>query len=104
MIIQKLNQEIPYGIPTHITSYEVDSLKDKIEQLEKRFNNSKPTEKLYLTKKEVMELCGIKSKTTLWNWKEKGLLVPRAKAGRKPLYLRSDVIDFLNGTNKNSNK
>lgn len=100
MIIQKLNQELPYGIPTRITSYEVDSLKDKIEQLERRFNNSKPAEKLYLTKKEVMEFCGVTSPSTLWNWKEQGLLVPRARAGRKPLYLREDVLNFLTGNNK----
>jgi hypothetical protein len=97
MSIKKLNWEIPYGIREDSTSYEIELLKEKIEQLEKRFNNSKPAEKLYLTKKEVMDLCDISSQSTLWNWKKQGLLVTRARAGRKPLYLREDVLNFLNG-------
>lgn len=49
----------------------------------------------YLTKKEVLKVCKIKSPTTLWNWEQKGKLVPKRKAGRKPLYKYQDVIDFL---------
>jgi transposase len=52
----------------------------------------------YLTINEVAKLCKIKSKTTLWNWKQKGLLVPGKKSGRKPLYLRKDVENLLNRT------
>ena len=51
--------------------------------------------KEYLTTEEVAELCNIKSPSTLWNWKEKGVLVPIARAGRKPLYKYQDVIDYL---------
>jgi len=56
-----------------------------------------------LTRKEVLALCKIKSLATLWNWKQKGKLVPKKKAGKKPLYLRQDVEDFLKGINKESN-
>lgn len=48
-----------------------------------------------LTRKEVAEMCKVTSLTTLWNWEQKGKLVPKRKAGRKPLYQYQDVIDFL---------
>jgi hypothetical protein len=50
----------------------------------------------YLTIKEVLEVCKIQSASTLWNWRQKGKLVPKKWSGRKPLYLRQDVEDFLN--------
>ena len=49
----------------------------------------------FLTRTETAELCRIKSLTTLWNWEQNGKLVPKIKAGKKPLYIRQDVIDFL---------
>ncbi|TWO34709.1 hypothetical protein E1J38_002295 [Seonamhaeicola sediminis] len=58
----------------------------------------------HLTKKEVLEVCKIKSPTTLWNWEQKGKLVPKRRAGKKPLYLRQDVEDFLNGGFLDSNQ
>lgn len=59
-------------------------------------NSLSNTEEYYLTREEVISLCKIKSLSTLWAWKKNGLLVPKYKAGRKPLYLKSDVVDFLN--------
>ena len=50
----------------------------------------------YLTREETAKLCKINSLSTLWNWKQKGKLIPLQKAGRKPLYLRQDVLNFLN--------
>ncbi len=48
-----------------------------------------------LTRKEVAEMCKVTSLTTLWNWEHKGKLIPKRKAGRRPLYKYQDVIDFL---------
>lgn len=56
----------------------------------------------YLTRKEVAEICKVTSLTTLWNWEQKGKLVPKRKAGKKPLYLRQDVENFLKGNNLGS--
>ncbi|QQY81860.1 helix-turn-helix domain-containing protein [Tamlana sp. s12] len=56
----------------------------------------------YLTRKEVAEICKVTSLTTLWNWEQKGKLVPKRKAGKKPLYLRQDVENFLKGNNRGS--
>jgi hypothetical protein len=39
----------------------------------------------YLTREETAKLCKINSLSTLWNWKQKGKLIPLQKAGRKPL-------------------
>jgi len=49
----------------------------------------------YLTRKETAEFCRVNSMSTLWNWKQKGLLIPSSKAGIKPLYLKTDVLNFL---------
>lgn len=57
----------------------------------------------YLTRKEVAEMCKVSSLTTLWNWEQKGKLVPKRKSGKKPLYLRVDVEEFLKGNFNGSN-
>ncbi len=57
----------------------------------------------YLTRKEVAEICKVTSLTTLWNWEQKGKLVPKRKSGKKPLYLRRDVEEFLKGNFNESN-
>jgi len=57
----------------------------------------------YLTRKEVAEICKVSSMTTLWNWEQKGKLVPQRRAGKFPLYLRQDVETFLLGNIQGSN-
>ena len=95
-----------------LLSFTLEELSESVARILVDFNKKESTlkvnsiekkEKLYLSSREVAEMCNIKSKTTLWNWKKKGILIPRASAGRKPMYLRSDVLDFLNGVNENSN-
>lgn len=72
---------------------EIESLKVKVSTL------SKSSEKKLLTRKETANLCGNVSMTTLHYWHKKGKLVPTKKAGRKPLYLKSDVEQFLENKN-----
>lgn len=81
----------------------LDSLiENLLPRLEKIILENKEQEsKDYLTAEEVAEMCNIKSLSTLWNWKDKGVLVPEARAGRKPLYKYQDVIDYLE--NKSTN-
>ena len=57
--------------------------------------DNKETNKKYLTRQEVAKMCGVRSMSTLWNWKQKGLLEPCTSAGRKPLYKYEDVMEFL---------
>lgn len=59
-------------------------------------NQLKEPSKEFLSRKEVAKLCKVKSLSTLWYWKQKGILVPTANAGRKPLYKYSDIVEFLN--------
>lgn len=49
----------------------------------------------FLTREETAKLCKVKSLSTLWFWRKKGILVPHCKAGRKPLYKKQEVINFL---------
>ncbi|WBX70868.1 hypothetical protein [Tenacibaculum retecalamus] len=56
----------------------------------------KKEEKEILTREETAKLCNIKSLTTLWNWEQDGRLIPTMRAGKKPLYLRQDIMNFLN--------
>jgi len=74
----------------------------KFNQLEQKINTLKPVEKIYLTREQTMEMCKISSLINLWNWKQCGKLVPKIRDGRKHLYLKQDVIDFL--IRKNINK
>lgn len=52
-------------------------------------------EEEYLTRKQMMEQYQV-SKTTLHNWKIKGILVP-VKVGRKVYYRKADVLAMLKG-------
>lgn len=52
--------------------------------------------KEFLTAKEVADICEVKALSTLWNWRKQGMLIPAARAGRKPLYKYDDVVNFLN--------
>lgn len=75
----------------------LESLLEKLlPPIEEIILSSKEQEnKEYLTSEQVADMCNIKSLSTLWNWKDKGLLVPVARAGRKPLYRYQDVINYL---------
>lgn len=80
---------------------ENESLDKKINRLEKQIQVinekllGKKDEEIYLTLKETANLCKIKSLVTLYNWKVKGILKPTGNVGRKPLYKKQDVIDFI---------
>ena len=85
-----------------------EKLTEKIYALIKSESNSKPIpeknkEKEILTREETANLCNIKSLTTLWNWEQDGRLTPTMRAGKKPLYLRQDVMNFLNNKEGGSN-
>ncbi len=78
-----------------------ESLDEKINRLERQIQViqekllKKKDEEIYLTIKETAKLCKIKSVVTLHNWKIKGILKPSGWVGRKPLYKKQDVIDFI---------
>ncbi len=80
-----------------------ESLSDKVKRLEKQIqvitdkllNSKKEDDELYLTLKETARLCKVKSLVTLHNWRVKGILIPVGGAGRKPLYKKQDVIEFI---------
>ena len=57
----------------------------------------------YCTRKEVMDLLGIKSCATLPMWAKKGYLIP-CKAGGKNLYLREDVLRIKNDREKQASR
>ena len=57
----------------------------------------------YCTRKEAMDLLGIKSSATLPMWAKKGYLVP-CKVGGKNLYLREDVLRIKNDREKSSSR
>jgi len=73
----------------------LSNLINKKEVLNPNIEETKKKE--FLTREETAKLCNVKSLTTLWNWKNNGKLIPRMRAGKKPLYHREDVINFLNG-------
>ncbi|WP_421808753.1 helix-turn-helix transcriptional regulator [Flagellimonas sp.] len=87
-----------------LSTFSIDELTEKISQrilAQIKENESKDSKGFegneFLTREEVAEMCGVKALSTLWNWSKQGTLIPRARAGRKPLYKYQDVIDFLNG-------
>ncbi|MCB0463364.1 MAG: helix-turn-helix domain-containing protein [Flavobacteriaceae bacterium] len=90
--------QINYGF----LEMQVQALELKMDKLTDLLKNQLSRKKDYLTIAEVAEMCGIKSKSTLFNWKKKGKLMPTKKAGRKPLYKRTDVERFLESQKESS--
>lgn len=93
--------EIPQRNNEAFLYEEIQLLNQKVEKLLSLIYNFKPNQKEFLTRQEVAKMCNIKSLATLWNWEQKGKLVPTLNAGKKPLYKREDVINFLK--NKSTN-
>ena len=54
--------------------------------------------KMLLSRKEVSELLGV-SLVTLHNLKQKKILVPTHKVGRKPLYLYEELLKQIELSN-----
>lgn len=57
----------------------------------------------YCTRKEAMDLLGIKSCATLPMWAKKGYLVP-CRVGGKNLYLREEVLHIKNDREKSASR
>jgi len=51
-----------------------------------------------LSRHQVAELLGV-SLVSVNNYKNKGILIPKYKVGRKPLYEMSDVLNQIKITN-----
>ncbi len=64
----------------------------KLESIDNITSNTKSEEHLIID--EVCKLTR-KSRVTIWQWNKKGILRPIGKSGKNPLYLKSDVLDFL---------
>lgn len=49
----------------------------------------------------IDDVCRLtrKSRVTVWTWRKNKLLLPVGMSGRSPLYLKSDVLNFLYSQN-----
>ena len=74
---------------------EIRLLNQKVEKLLSLIYNFKPNQKEFLTRQEVAKMCNVKSLATLWNWEQQEKLIPSMYAGKKPLYKREDVVNYL---------
>lgn len=57
--------------------------------------NQQPPQNRFLSVERTMELIDV-SRTTLWHWERKGILLP-VKIGRTVKYRESDVIALIEG-------
>ncbi len=67
------------------------ALQNQIKELKENFEPSKPTE--LLTVQECANLLKV-DKSTLWNWHNKGKLIPLG-LGNRVYYRRSDIEEAL---------
>jgi len=68
-----------------------EGLQNQIKELKTNFEPTKPTE--LLTVNEVAEMLKV-DRSTLWNWQQKGTLVPFG-IGARVYYRRSDIEKAL---------
>ena len=73
----------------------LDKLKPLLEAMGRPAEDEKP-----LTKKQTMELLGLKNPTTLYKWAKTKKLVPYGKIGGMTYYKRSDVDKALENSKK----
>ncbi|AZI66541.1 DNA-binding protein [Kaistella daneshvariae] len=76
----------------------MDLILSKLESMESATSNASHKDEHLL----INEVCKLtrKSRVTIWNWNKKGLLKPIGKSGKNPLYLKSDVMEFLYNADK----
>ncbi|MEC3905535.1 hypothetical protein VOI54_00745 [Tamlana sp. 2201CG12-4] len=92
--MQLIRESLNFVLQEEPIESKIRRLESELQNLNLKIDKNQST-KEYLTREETAKLCGVKSLTTLHNWKVKGILVPTGKAGRKPLYKRLDVIDYI---------
>ena len=81
-------------ITIQITGEELMSLiRETAKELSELSRMKRKEDEDYLSKKEVMDILGV-CDTTLWLWAKNNYLNP-AKAGRKVLYRKRDVLRLL---------
>lgn len=75
------------------TDNKMDLILSKLESMENAFaNTSEPDEHLLIN--DVCKLTR-KSRATIWKWSKKGVLKPIGKSGKNPIYLKSEVLNYL---------
>lgn len=75
------------------TDDKMDLILSKLESMKKVSANPIKSEE-HLLIKEVCELTR-KSRVTIWKWSKIGHLKPIGKSGKNPIYLKSEVLNFL---------
>jgi len=81
------------------TDEKLDLLLSKLESKDK--DSMKPKKDEHLSIAEVCELTK-KKRTTIWLWSKKGLLKPIGKSGKSPIYRKSDVLNYIYNSEKES--
>lgn len=75
----------------------MDLILSKLKMIE-NVSSSPSTSVEHLLINDVCKLTR-KSRVTLWKWNKTGLLKPIGKSGKNPIYLKSEVLDFLYQSN-----
>ncbi len=75
------------------TDEKMSIILSKLESIEKVSSNVQKDEEHLL----IDEVCKLtrKSRVTIWKWSKNGLLKPIGKSGKNPIYLKSDVLNFI---------
>ena len=71
----------------------MDLILSKLESMENASPNPSELEEHLL----INDVCKLtrKSRVTIWKWSKTGLLKPVGKSGKNPIYLKSEVLNFL---------
>lgn len=85
--------------PENKTEKKLDLLLSKLESKDKGLAEQEKDEHLLIS--EVCELTK-KKRTTIWLWRKKGLLIPVGQSGKSPIYRKSDVLNYIYNSEKQS--
>lgn len=94
-----MTKEILEMITKHIVADSNKKSEDKIDLILSKLESMGNTESGQKSDEHLLidEVCRLtrKSRVTIWQWNKKGILKPIGKSGKNPLYLKSEVLDFL---------
>lgn len=79
------------------TDEKMDLILSKLEMME-NVSSIPSTSEEHLLINDVCKLTR-KSRVTIWKWNKIGLLKPIGKSGKNPIYLKSEVLNFLYQSN-----
>lgn len=92
-MIEEIIKSGATNVTLSVSPMELEEFALSIVEKYKQMDDARAKEDVRLSQKEVSEMLGV-SLNSLWRWEQKKYLVPAGRVGKKPYYLKSQIINL----------